>query len=181
MPLCVGIESRLPLHVASGPLSGGWRSEGCMVAPVVGRGSCAAGSAPARAAAVWLSVWGSGDNREAIHTRPDRHRSPSPSVLPHQLSPPSFLSNSSDLTPPPRPPHFILYIPNLSVCLSVPVWPPPSHVPLFGFASISLPPTSHRNQNTSSCNGFSGKKMNSTAKSPQQPPESKFAEHPWAI
>lgn len=44
-----------------------------MVAPVVGSGLCAAGSAPARAAAVWLSVWGSGDNREAIHTRPDRH------------------------------------------------------------------------------------------------------------
>lgn len=100
-----------------------WRvaERGCMVAPVVGCGSCAAGSAPARAAAVWLSVWGSGDNREAIHTRPDRHRSPSPSALLHQLSPPSFLSNSSDLTPPSclpdcRLPHFILYIPALSVC-----------------------------------------------------------------
>lgn len=142
-----------------------WRAaeRGCMVAPVVGCGSCAAGSAPARAAAVWLSVWGSGDNREAIHTRPDRHRSPSPSALLHQLSPPSFLSNTSDLTPPSclpdcRQPHFILYIPTLSVCLSVPVWPPPSHVPLSGFASFSLPPTSNRNQNTSSCNGFSGKK-----------------------
>lgn len=57
-----------------------------MVAPVVGSGLCAAGSAPARAAAVWLSVWGSGDNREAIHTHPDRHPQPlsfSSSLLHH--------------------------------------------------------------------------------------------------
>lgn len=59
-----------------------------MAAPVVGSGLCAAGSAPACAVAVWLSVWGSSDNREAIHTRPDRHPQPlSSSSLLHHSSP----------------------------------------------------------------------------------------------
>lgn len=155
-----------------------------MVAPVVGCGSCAAGSAPARAAAVWLSVWGSGDNREAIHTRPDRHRSPSPSVLLHQLSPPTVLTSH----PPPRPARQIAVDHTLSftspICLSVFLSQSGLHPPTSLFlvlpASLCLPP--HTETKTpAAATALVGKKMKSTAKSPQQQPESKFAEHPWAI
>jgi len=47
------------------------RLEETVAAPVVPCGFCVVGLAPAHTAAVWLSVWATGDNRETIHTRSD--------------------------------------------------------------------------------------------------------------
>lgn len=119
-------------------------------------------------------------------------RSPSPSVLLHSLSPPSFLSYGSHLTPPPLCARLLYHTLSftspfcLSVCLCLASTLP---LPFFwgGFATISLPPASHRNTNSSSYNSSSVKqpkekkkhykRNNSTIKSPQQQPVSKFSVH----
>lgn len=60
-----------------------------MAAPVVPCGCCVVGLAPARTAAVWMSVWAAGITGKPFTPAPSAVCSPSPSTL--VLSAPSFL------------------------------------------------------------------------------------------
>lgn len=105
------------------------RVRGVVAAPVVPRGCCVLGLAPARTAAVWLSVWTAGVTGRPFTPALTAICSPSPSMLVHSASPRLHHSNfclvqfsgfpSVANTPDCYLPHFILCIPSLSVCLSV--------------------------------------------------------------
>ena len=74
-----------------------------MAAPVVPCGCCVAGLAPARTAAVWLSVWAAGITGRPFTPAQTAVCSPSPSTLTHSaLAAPSFifLSFTSSAYPP---------------------------------------------------------------------------------
>lgn len=69
-----------------------------MAAPVVPCGCCVVGLAPARTAAVWMSVWAAGITGKPFTPAPSAVCSPSPSTL--VLSAPSFLFLCFFFTPP---------------------------------------------------------------------------------
>lgn len=138
--VCLGLTSvRLPFK---------GRTKETVAAPVVRCSCCVVGLAPARTAAVWLSVWTAGITGKPFTLAQAAVCSPSPSVLIHsEISALSFLfllfASSAYRpvvhTPDCYLPLFILCIPQ-SVCLCF--CPLSTHPPLTSFC-LFLPFNSH--------------------------------------